>query len=237
MNITRQALIVLLLGGILMSSCGGQNAEAPTQDLNEVLTAAVGTVVESVMQTQTALAPVATPTPLDSPTPPPTNSPIALPTGTNQPTATAIYFNVATWTPSITPTGTIYTPTTNPSTLANGCNNLLLLRDETIPAGTEMKPGEKFTKTWKVANNGTCDWLLQYRIVFVGGEAMGGEDPGGRLGKVIEPGKWTQISIVLTAPSKGGSYTGYWRLATGSGDAFGSTLGTSIVVKEPPSYP
>ncbi|NJC97349.1 MAG: hypothetical protein FIB03_13600 [Anaerolineae bacterium] len=54
---------------------------------------------------------------------------------------------------------------------------------------------------------------------------------------MIEPGKWTQISIVLTAPSKGGSYTGYWRLATGSGDAFGSTLGTSIVVKEPPSYP
>jgi hypothetical protein len=123
----------------------------------------------------------------------------------------------------------------NPLTLATGCNNLLLIRDETIPSGTLMKPGEAFTKVWKVGNNGTCNWALQYRLVFVGGNQMGG-DPSG-LGRVIEPNKWTQISISLVAPRQPGFYTGSWRLGTQSGQPFGSTLIVSIQVANPTNTP
>jgi hypothetical protein len=229
-------MILLFLLAMLLVSCGGQGNALPTPDLNVILTAAVGTVAESIFQTQTALAPPATETPTITPSPISTNTPFAQPSLINSPTATLIFFSsIATPTRTITPTGTQYTPTANPSTLAYGCNNLLLLRDETIPAGTVFKPGESFMKTWKVSNNGTCNWVYLYRMVFAGGEQMGGEPP--KLNKVIEPGKWTQLSVNFTAPKNPGTYTGYWRLGDGSGNAFGSTLGVSIVVSSPTNTP
>ena len=136
---------------------------------------------------------------------------------------------------SPTPTGTLKTPTPNPSTLAFGCNNLLLLRDETIPAGTVLKPQESFTKIWKVENNGTCNWALQYRLTLFGGERMDAFPSG--LGKVIEPGKWTQLSLGLVAPKQPGTYIGYWRLGNQAGNMFGSTLTVSIVVGTPTNTP
>jgi hypothetical protein len=145
----------------------------------------------------------------------------------------------------VTPTGTYYTPTANPSTLAYGCNNLSLLGDVTVPSGTEFKPGEEFTKTWKVANTGTCEWSLGYRLVFVSGSDMEGN--GGRPNNPIPAGKWTQLSVHLTAPNKEGTYSGNWQLSDGAGHNFGSTLGVKIVVKKAsvaptntpvtPSYP
>lgn len=232
----RHFMILLALLGILLASCGGQSDVSPTPDLNAILTAAVGTVAESVFRTQTALVPPATETPTITPSPLATDTPFVQPSPISSPTATLIFFsNIVTATRTITPTGTQYTATPNPSTLAYGCNNLLLLRDETIPAGTVFKPGESFTKTWKVSNNGTCNWVYLYRLVFAGGEQMGGEPP--KLNKVIEPGKWTQLSVNLTAPKNPGTYTGYWRLGDGSGNAFGSTLGVSIVVSSPTNTP
>jgi len=232
MNPVRRTMNLLILLGMLLASCGGQNDSLPTPDLNAILTAAVGTVAESVFQTQTALVPPATNTPTVTPSPLPTNSPVPLPTQ-SLPTATLIFLNPVVATPirTITPTGTQYTPTINPSTLASGCNNLLLIRDETIPSGTVFKPGESFTKTWKVANYGTCDWTVSYRLVFTGGERLEGEPS--RIGKMIPPNKWTQLSVGLVAPSNPGTYTGYWQLGDGSGKTFGSTLGVSIVVKKP----
>lgn len=217
-----------MVAGILLSSCGGQNNASPTQDLGAILTAAVGTVVESVIQTQTALAPSATVSP--TMTPSPTETPFIPTLEARLPTATPIYLPIL-----VSPTGTQYTPTVNPSTLASGCNNLLLIRDETIPDGTVFKPGDNFTKTWKVANTGTCDWVYLYRLVFSGGDRMGGAPQ--RLAKVIAPGKWTQISVDLRAPTESGKYTGYWRFGDQSGNGFGSTLTVSIVVASPTSYP
>jgi hypothetical protein len=61
-------------------------------------------------------------------------------------------------------------------------------------------------------------------------------DPGS-LGKVIVPGKWTQLSVGLVAPSKPGTYTGTWRMATQQGNPFGATLTVSIVVANPTDTP
>ena len=217
-----------MLAAALLSSCAGENSASATPDINAILTAGVGTLAASIFQTQTALVPPATETPV--PTAIPTQTPIPLISPTVSPTQIVLYVPVtASLIPS--PTGTYYTPTANPSTLGNGSNNLELLRDETIPAGTVLNPGEDFTKTWKVANIGTCDWVYLYQLVFVSGEQMRGEPP--HLGKVIPPGKWTQLSVSLTAPDEPGTYTSYWQMSNGGGQRFGSLLGVSIVVKAP----
>jgi Ig-like domain-containing protein len=232
----RRTLITLLLIGIFLTSCGGQSPESPTPDLNAILTAAIGTAAVSIFQTQTAIVPPATET--LTPTPIPTNTPLTLSTPTALPSATQpIIYN--TFVPSFTPgvvargtslPGTQKTPTVNPSSLGAGCNNLRLISDETIPAGTVLKPQEVFTKSWKVENNGTCDWVYLYHFVFVSGDSMGGGSD--RLGKVIPPGKWTQISLGLEAPKLEGNYTGTWRFADQDGNPFGSTLTVSIVVRK-----
>ena len=229
----RRKLIILLLIGIFLTSCGGQVPESPTPDVNAILTAAIGTAAAAIFQTQTAIVPPATET--FTPTPLPTNTPLTLSTPTALPSVTQQFVFVPSFTPGVvvpivSPTGTQRTPTVNPSSLGVGCNNLRLISDETIPAGTVLKPREPFTKTWKVENNGTCDWVYLYHFVFISGESMGaGPD---RLGKVIEPGKWTQISLGLEAPNREGTYTGTWRFADQDGNPFGSTLTVSIVVRK-----
>ena len=229
MYIVRRTLILLLIPGILLSSCGPQEPGQPTPDMNAILTAGVGTFAASIFQTQTAMVPPATLTPTVTPTA--TVTPLSL----LSPTASATQFILVA--PQVTlvvatPTGPTLTP--NPNTLGAGCNNLLLINDVDVPAGTVFKPEEQFTKSWKVANTGTCDWVYRYQLVHISGDDVGGRDPVS-LGKVIPPGKWTQLTITLRAPKAPGKYTSYWRFADQSGTVFGSTLGVSIEVKA--SYP
>ena len=218
----RHFVLLVLIACVVLSSCGGQAPEgAATLDVNAIMTAGVGTLIASMNQTQTAQALLITHT--------------ASPTMTSSPTSTS---TPTLGTPMVlfpTFTGTPYTPTSNPSGSASGCNDLGFIQDVNIPAGTVVRPGQEFTKTWKVVNNGTCDWVFLYRLVFTGGERMGGNPSG--LGKIIIPGKWTQLSIGFTAPRSAGTYTGYWRMGTQSGVAFGSTLMVSIVVGTPTNTP
>jgi len=232
MQIKKQ-IILLILTGALLTSCSGQATGEPTVDVNAVATSIVGTFSVALTQTQAA-QPTASATPTLSATP---STPLVdlrsltpLVTSTQNfglPLSTILF--------SPTPTGTQYTATVDPANLASGCNNLLLISDVSIPAGTELDPGQTFTKTWKVANTGTCNWVYLYRLVFISGDRMGGEAEG--LGKVIEPGKWTQLSVGLQAPNQPGTYTGYWRFGNQSGSVFGSTLTVSIVVPSATDVP
>jgi len=222
----RKTVTLVMLAAALIGSCAGQPPESPTPDINSVLTQSVGTFAAQFFQTQTAMVTPATPTPINTPTPIPTTTPLALPS----PLAPATVFVTAIVYPSVTPTGTQYTPTVNPSTLAYGCNNLGLIRDVTIPSGTEVRPGERFTKTWQVANTGTCDWLFGYRVAPVSGYSLA-EDPVRISGNFPVPkGEWRQVSFSASAPSEPGTYTQYWQMNDGSGHSFGSLLGVSIKV-------
>jgi hypothetical protein len=236
MSIKKYVGALFLITSVMLSSCAGQATEIPTLDANVIMTDAVNTFVASMNQTQTAQALLVTNTMPASPTV--TSSPISLVTATPPPTWTqAVVINpiLPTVFKSPTATGTQYTPTVNPSLSAVGCNNLGLIYDVTIPSGSVVKPGESFTKTWKVENNGTCNWVYLYHLVSVSGDRMEG-DPGS-LGKIIVPGKWTQLSVGLVAPSKPGTYTGTWRMATQQGTPFGATLTVSIVVANPTDTP
>jgi hypothetical protein len=232
MHSARRTFLAFLIG-LMLASCGGQPPAASTPDINAVLTSAIGTVAASFFETQTAIFTPATETFTPTMTPAATSTPLILSTATTAPTQTQLVF-VSTPVPNFTfvpsPTGTQHTPTVNPTALASGCNNLRLISDVTIPAGTVLKPRETFTKTWQVENNGTCDWVFLHHLTFISGDSMAGEDT--RLSKVIPPGKWTQISVDLQAPNGEGTYTGHWRFADPDGNVFGSTLTVSIVVRK-----
>ena len=233
----RRSLIPLLLVGILLTSCGGQvPAGEPTPDINATIQANAETMVASLLQTQTAMAPTATNTSVPTPTmtAAPTTTALSLPSPIASVTQ-AVLLN--TFVPS--PTGTFYTSTPNPSSLAVGCNNLRLISSYTEPSGT-FAPGQEFTQYWQVENNGTCDWVYLYHLVHVSGDRMGGSP--GRLSKVIPPYKWTTLAVGLNAPNKTGTHTASWRFSDAGGTPFGATLPVSIKVESTPrtstpSYP
>ena len=226
MFFARRSFVSMLLIGIFLASCAGQPpAGQATPDVNATVAAGAQTLVASVFQTQTAAAPTVTNTALPTVTPLPTSSPLALPSPIASATQGFVFIA------SPTPTGTFYTATPNQSTLAYGCNNLLLIQSFTEPEGP-FKPGQKFTQRWQVANSGTCEWLYLYSLVFVSGERMGGN--GSRLSNKIEPGKWTTLEVGLDAPNSSGTYTANWRFTHADGTPFGSVLPVSIKVEKNP---
>ena len=148
-----------------------------------------------------------------------------------QPTATY------TLTPSPSPTATP-TPTASPTFAqivlpTSSCYVLSFMTDVTIPDNTKLKPGEQFTKTWRVKNSGTCDWEEGFQVKNVSGNALGGKTY--TLAKAIEPGKQVDISIEMTAPTSAGAYTGNWRMATDSGSFFGDSFYVLILVGDSPT--
>ncbi len=232
MRLPRNALLALSLLTVLLSACGSSIATSTAVDANAVSTSLVGTLVASLFETRTALAPSPQPPSSDTPVPLPT---LALPTVI---TPTSTYFYIAptlgssTPTPTPSVTGTIFTPTIDPTLLAHGCNNLVFVRDVTVPSGTKLKPGEDFGKTWKVANVGTCDWMYQYAIVLISGDAMSGKTT--KLGRVVTAGHWGELTVEMGAPKSPGTYTAYWRLSDADGNPFGASLPVSIVVSSAP---
>jgi hypothetical protein len=229
MYVARRSILPILITGMLLAACGAPAATGPTPDVNGTVQAGAQTMVASVFQTQTAAAPTVTDTAIPTPTATtgPTNTALALPSPFASATQGAILFFA-----SPTPTGTFYTSTPLSSSLAVGCNNLRLIRSFTEPEGP-FDRGEAFTQYWQVENNGTCNWVYVYELVFSGGNRMSGSNQ--RLSKVIEPGKWTTLSVELEAPNGNGTHTASWRFTDGGGTSFGATLPVSIRVDS--SYP
>lgn len=126
---TTALMTALMIAGLLISACGGSDAEAtPTMAAQEIQTMAVATFSSGL--TQTALA-----APTDTLTPTSTVTPLVIATLAN-----------------VTPFGTSFVA---PKPTA-GCYSMSYVNDVSIPDNTPMTPGQTFTKTWKIKNNGTC---------------------------------------------------------------------------------
>lgn len=233
MKFPRRLSILLLLAALALSACGGTAIPATSQ-IDVILTEGVKTMVASYFETQTALAPKETPTAPATITPSPVFTPLGISNSTTTPPATPTYiYWTATWAPPsvATVTGTLPTATVNSSSLGFGCNNLAFITDVNYPSGTVVKPGENFTKTWKVANTGTCEWLYVYRLTFLSGTDF--DAPSVNLGRIVTVNHWAELSVNLDAPKNPGTYSAYWRMADGDGHMFGATLGVTIKVGEP----
>lgn len=132
-------------------------------------------------------------------------TPTAAATDTQIPTAV-----IATTAPAITETSTpdgtavTFTPTvgtvgpTNPPDCTNGAT---FVADITIPDDTAVAAGTVFTKTWRIANTGTCVWGPDYKLTYYSEERMNALDVPL---DITYPGQNADISINLTAPNSTG---------------------------------
>ncbi|MGA9532300.1 MAG: NBR1-Ig-like domain-containing protein [Anaerolineales bacterium] len=193
-----RSIALSLASILLLSACGG-SGEEPTATMSAEQIQTQAVETFAAYITETAQA-------MPTETPAPTETPV--PTATNTPA----------------PTNTV-AATTAPT---SSCYGLTFVSDVTIPDNTNMTPGQKFTKTWRVRNSGSCAWDSGFKFNFTGGEAMGGSSV--TLGSAVQPGKETELSISLTAPSTAGTYRGNWRMTTSTGTYFGDEVYVLIVV-------
>ena len=179
------------------------------------------------------MTPTVTETPTKTPkrkptvTPTPSGTPTRVQTATRTPSSTPTRAPTATRTPSVTPTYTV-TPTANP----DGCNRASFVSDVTIPDQTILHASETFTKTWRIRNVGTCTWTTMYKIIFAGGEKMGGPDFA-YMPTSVPPGQTVDLSLKLVAPAAANSFQGNWLLEAPKGKIFGvgSTAGKPFWVR------
>jgi Ig-like domain from next to BRCA1 gene len=204
---------------MLLSACASPQA-APTADMDAFFTQVVGTLAMNYAQTALAV-------PTATNTPEPTFTPLASPT-VLQPTIGA------TQTAILPPTPAGPTPLPiNPAT-AYGCYNAAFVADVTVPAGTNFKSGDTFTKTWRLVNVGTCDWTGDFKIIHVSGDWFGSDTT--KIRQRVGVGNTADISLDMVAPGgTSGTVVSNWQMATDDGNLFGPVLTVSIVL--PGSHP
>lgn len=157
------------------------------------------------------------------------------PEATEAPTATIIPTTTFTPTATTTPTqDSIMTLTPTLSSTSAGdenssaCSRAGFVNDVTIPDGTEVNPGEAFTKTWRLENTGTCSWTPAYSAQFLNGTEMGGETTP--IDAAVEPGETVDLSINFTAPVEPGIYASEWAIVNENGVAFEESFYVQIEV-------
>ncbi len=193
----------LLILAVLLSACGSKTQATPTTDPNLVLTS----VAQTVAARQAAI-PSATSVPTGTASP--TETPTILPTPT--PFSTTITSTL----PVALPTQTGAAPTS----IASGADMVVMVSDLDVTDGTQFDPGAKFTKKWRLMNSGTSTWTTGYSLVHVSGDAISGP-ASVPLTVEVGPGKIVDLAVELTAPTKDGKYTSYWKLKNASGQVFG----------------
>jgi hypothetical protein len=190
-----RVLSVLAMLSISLSACGGDNATQAAPDASTIATSVEQTVEARLTQVAEQNTPEiinATPTSISA-TPDPTDIINKTPT---------------------------YMATTSNQQSGPPCLSANYVADITIPDRTIIKPGDTFTKTWRVTNSGSCIWDAKYSLEFASGDSMGTQYSF-PLPQVVYPGDTVDISIQLVAPQTEGIYRGYWRIRT----PFGGTLG------------
>jgi uncharacterized protein YkwD len=139
-----------------------------------------------------------------------TAAPVLFVTSTLPPTKPALSLPTP-----IPPTGTpdastTITPGGTASTSPASCkDSAILIEDVTYPDNTRVPAGQKFTKTWKLQNVGTCTWT-GYKIAFSSGDRMNSPDTAPVPETAAK--STVDVSIDLTAPSVDGLYRGNYEL-------------------------
>ncbi len=197
LNIQRFTVAFIILFGLAACNFPGAGSGSPNTiaTMESVATGQAATL--QAIQTPNGTATLSSLPTLSFPTLPPLNTPVdtsAAPVPTSASAATAIPVSY--------------------------CNWAAYVKDVTIPDGTIFKPGEQFTKTWRLRNIGTCAWTTSYALVFSSGNSMSGPIAAG-LPTAVYPGETIDISVNLKSPAAEGTHRGYWGLRNASGVIFG----------------
>ena len=153
-------------------------------------------------------------------------------------TALAAPTNTPTLTPSPTKSPTPITTGTRATggQATSSCYGFVWVADVTVPDNTQKAPGEKFTKTWRVQNTGSCAWAPGFKFSLIGGDAMGAQAL--TLTQAVQAGATTELSLDMTAPAnQTGKIQGTWRMADANGNFFGGVATVVIAVGGATSTP
>jgi len=203
-----EKLNLLLLVALLVTGCHSDSGIEDTLTSDQALT-----VIAQTVDAELSMA--------NPPAESVTQTPVATPstTSTSIPIASATISSTITATPQ---SGDIPGPIS--------CDNSVFLSDITVPDGTELTPGEVFTKTWRIQNSGTCNWDSSYTVIFVDGSIMEATSPISLTVESVPSGGVVDISVGMIAPETPGSYISYWRLQNASQVPFGVTFYVKISV-------
>jgi hypothetical protein len=202
----RRLPIVVVSGVLILALLACSNTRQPDASSAERATSLAQTA--AALLTSTALASI---TPI-TPTLPPTDTPVP-------PTAT----------PTLAPTNTPPpVEATSTPTPCLGTNDSAFVSDVNVPDGTHLSPGEAFTKTWRLRNDGDCTWTTAYQLRHIGDEAMAGAPTN--LGASVPPGGTIDVSVALVAPGSNGTHISRWQLHSPEGTPFGARPYVEIIV-------
>jgi hypothetical protein len=204
----------LVLCALVIAGCSKAQPATPTLpsiSADAIQTAAAQTADARLTQLPTAVPQTPTPTP------------DLTQTAAIAQTATQVAQVTATPTPTLGPTVT-------PAVV--GEDNAVYVKDVTIPDGTILAAGTKFTKTWQLINRGNTTWNTSYELVFVSGDQMGGP-ASVRMVLDVPAGQVVDVSVELVAPAANGTYKGFWRMRNPAGVFFGDSVYLQIVVGTP----
>lgn len=92
--------------------------------------------------------------------------------------------------------------------------------DVTIPDDTQVFPGEYFSKTWRLVNSGSCNWNLDYAVVWFSGDELG-LNRAQNFNGVVAVGQTIDVTVDMQAPQTPGVYQSNWKLRNNQGMLFG----------------
>lgn len=92
--------------------------------------------------------------------------------------------------------------------------------DITVPDGSFFKPGESFSKTWRLLNAGSCPWTKDYAIIWFSGENFSAAREQS-LPRDVLPGETVDITVDMIAPRQAGIHQSNWKLRDIKGFLFG----------------
>lgn len=102
--------------------------------------------------------------------------------------------------------------------------------DVTIPDGLFIKPGERFTKTWRIRNSGSTTWGAGYQLVYYKDNQMGGTNVNL---PALAPNQVGNVSVTLTAPTTAGLHRSTWKPRDPSGNHFDFEMYAEVNVSVP----
>ena len=204
--------VITLIGALLIVACGPSAApQEPTPDIALVRTSAASTVISQFTLTAAAFTPTT-----------------SVPTNTSAPEATAPAAATA------TATGAVVAQVTNlsgtPEALCDSLSYDVATVDVNVPDNTVLAPGQDFIKTWKVRNNGSCEWGAGYVLAYAGyTDQMSGQFVA--LTDVVLPGEEVDVSVQFKAPAQAGTYLSAWQMRNPAGVTFEEIIFVKIIVQ------
>ena len=213
--------------------CFPRSALTPTSAPEPTPTVATPSSVPVIATSTNTKTAIAEPTETPSHTPSVTVTSTETPADTLTATVRSTEISTPTPTATTTPTGTpTPTPTSSDTPMPTSCPpHASFVEDVTIPDGTNLPPGEPFTKTWRMRSDGCVAWPVGTTWVFVSGEQMGA--PASVPVPDTPLGGMADISVALIAPDTPGTYKGNWQMQGPDGTRLGDQVYVTIVVPTP----